>query len=155
MFAPQILSLNMSKFNKLRVLEVKQETADAVSVSFEVPAELKQAYNYIPGQYTTLKLNVNGENVNRSYSFCSSPHLNEPLTIAVKKVEGGKGSNFIASNFKPGEEVEVMEPMGNFYTTITPANQRHNILFAVGSDITPLLSIFNSVLTHNPKRKFT
>jgi ring-1,2-phenylacetyl-CoA epoxidase subunit PaaE len=152
---PRKRKLNMSKFNKLRVLEVKQETADAVSVSFEVPAELKQSYNYIPGQYTTLKLNVNGENVNRSYSFCSSPYLNEPLTIAVKRVEGGKGSNFIASNFKPGVEVEVMEPMGNFHTTISPANQRHYVLFAGGSGITPVLSIFKSVLAHEPNSKVT
>ncbi|HLP22156.1 MAG TPA: FAD-binding oxidoreductase, partial [Chitinophagales bacterium] len=73
----------MSKFHKLKVSAVNNEIADAVSVSFEVPAELKSNFNYLPGQYTTLKLSINGEHVNRSYSFCSSPHLNEQLTIAV------------------------------------------------------------------------
>src|SRR5579872_6798531 len=88
----------MSKFNKLRVVEVKNEIADAVSISFEVPAGLKENYQYKPGQYTTLKLSIEGENVNRSYSFCSSPYVNEALTIAVKRVAGGKGSNFINDN---------------------------------------------------------
>ncbi|MDB5284070.1 MAG: 3-ketosteroid-9-alpha-hydroxylase, partial [Bacteroidota bacterium] len=98
----------MSRFNKLKVIEVKNEIADAVSISFDVPAALKDSYNYKPGQYTTLKLSIEGEHVNRSYSFCSSPYLNEPLTIAVKRVAGGKGSNFINDNFKPGYELEVM-----------------------------------------------
>src|SRR5688500_15439112 len=103
----------MSKFHKLKVSAVKNEIAEAVSVSFDVPNELKQNFSFLPGQYTTLKMNVGGENVNRSYSFCSSPFLNEPLTIAVKRVPGGKGSNFINDNFRTGVEIEVMEPMGN------------------------------------------
>src|SRR5687768_1820857 len=113
----------MSKFHKLKVNEVKNEIADAVSVSFDVPAELKQSFNFFPGQYTTLKLNIEGEQVNRSYSFCSSPYLNEPLTIAVKRVAGGKGSNFINDNFTPGVEIEVMEPMGNFHSPLNENNE--------------------------------
>src|SRR5271169_3111445 len=110
----------MSKFHKLKVAAVKPEIADAVSVSFEVPNELKPNFAYKPGQYTTLKLSVEGEQVNRSYSFCSSPFLDEPLTIAVKRVAGGVGSNFINDNFRPGLEIEVMEPMGNFHSPIEP-----------------------------------
>ncbi len=143
------------KFHKLRVSEVKNEIADAVSVSFEVPAELKQHFNFFPGQYTTLKLVIDGENVNRSYSFCSSPFMNEPLTIAVKRVTGGKGSNFINDNFKPGVEIEAMEPMGNFHSTISENNEKHYILFGGGSGITPVISILKSVLAKELKSKVT
>ncbi len=143
----------MSKFHKLKVGEVKNEIADAVSVSFQVPAELKEAYNYKPGQYTTLKLVINGENVNRSYSFCSSPFAGEPLTIAVKRVAGGKGSNFINDNFKPGFELEVMEPMGNFHSPIDSSNAKQYVLFGGGSGITPVMAILKSVLLKEPQSK--
>ncbi len=145
----------MSKFHKLKVSEVKNEIADAVSVSFEVPQSLKENFNYLPGQYTTLKLNIEGENVNRSYSFCSSPFTNEPLTIAVKRVTGGKGSNFINDNFKPGVEIEVMEPMGNFHSIISETNEKHYLLFGGGSGITPVMAILKSVLAKEPKSKVT
>lgn len=145
----------MSKFHKLKVKEVKAETAEAVSVSFEVPAELASNFNYLPGQYTTLKLVVNGENVNRSYSFCSSPFMNETPTIAIKRVAGGKGSNFINDNFRPGFEVEVMEPMGNFHSPLSESNSKHYILFAGGSGITPVLSILKSVMVKEPNSRVT
>lgn len=145
----------MSKFHKLKVLEVKNEIAEAVSVSFAVPDELKQSYLYKSGQYTTLKLSINGEHVNRSYSFCSSPFLNEPLTIAVKRVAGGKGSNYINDNFKPGVEIEVMEPMGNFHSTIEESNRKHYVLFAGGSGVTPIISILKSVLAKEPHSRVT
>ncbi|HWB63381.1 MAG TPA: FAD-binding oxidoreductase, partial [Chitinophagales bacterium] len=145
----------MSRFNKLKVIEVKNEIADAVSITFLVPDELKATYAFKPGQYTTLKLMVDGENVNRSYSFCSSPFLNEPPTIAVKRVAGGKGSNFINDNFRPGVEVEVMEPMGNFHSPISPENEKHYILFGGGSGITPVMSILKSVLAVEPKSRVT
>jgi ring-1,2-phenylacetyl-CoA epoxidase subunit PaaE len=145
----------MSKFHKLKVSAVNNETADAVSVSFEVPADLKNTFQFLPGQYTTLKLTVNGEQVNRSYSFCSSPFMNEPHTIAIKRVEGGKGSNFINDNFKPGFEVEVMEPMGNFHSTLSEQNSKHYILFGGGSGITPVISILKSVLVKEPSSRVT
>ncbi|HRG88341.1 MAG TPA: ferredoxin--NADP reductase [Chitinophagales bacterium] len=145
----------MSKFHKLKISAVKNEIAEAVSVSFDVPESLKANFNYLPGQYTTLKLNINGESVNRSYSFCSSPFANEPLTIAVKRVEGGKGSNFINDNFRAGVEVEVMEPMGNFHSVMAESNEKHYVLFGGGSGITPVMAILKSVLIKEPKSKVT
>jgi ring-1,2-phenylacetyl-CoA epoxidase subunit PaaE len=149
------INYKMSKFHKLKVSEVKNEIADAVSISFEVPVDLKQNFNFMPGQYTTLKLNIDGEPVNRSYSFCSSPYLGEPLTIAVKRVAGGKGSNFINDNFRAGVEIEVMEPMGNFHSTISESNEKHYLLFGGGSGITPVMSILKSVLSKEQKSKVT
>lgn len=145
----------MSRFHQVKVLDVKQETADAVSVSFVVPHELKANFSFLPGQYTTLRLSINGEQVNRSYSFCSSPVIDEPLTIAVKRVENGKGSNFINDYFKSGVEVELMEPMGNFYADLEGNNAKHYILFGGGSGITPVLSILKSVLVKEANSKVT
>lgn len=145
----------MSKFNKLRVLNVQAETSDAVAVSFEVPQALSSQYQYLPGQYTTVKLHVDGAVLNRSYSFCSSPYANEPLTIAVKRVEGGRGSNFINDVFKPGYEVELMEPMGNFHPTLSAANKKQYILFGGGSGITPVISILKSVMLAEPDSTVT
>lgn len=145
----------MSKFHKVKIAAVQQETADAVSVTFDIPESLQQTFRFLPGQYTTLKMVVNGEHVNRSYSFCSSWYMNEPATIAVKRVTGGKGSNYINDHFKPGTEVEVMEPMGNFHTALSPANAKHYVLFAGGSGITPVLSILKSVLIAEPSSRVT
>jgi ring-1,2-phenylacetyl-CoA epoxidase subunit PaaE len=91
---PQIKEV-MPQFNKLKVQTVVNETGDSVSVSFEVPDSLLVNYQFQPGQDTTLRLNINGEMVNRSYSFCSSPYAGEPMTIAVKRVQGGKASNHV------------------------------------------------------------
>jgi ring-1,2-phenylacetyl-CoA epoxidase subunit PaaE len=143
----------MSKFNHLKVQSVVSETPDAVSVSFEVPDSLLVNYQYKPGQYTTLKLTINGEQVNRSYSFCSSPYAGEPMTIAVKKVEGGKGSNFVNDQLKPGMDIEIMEPMGNFHSELSATNEKLYLLFGGGSGITPLFSILKSVLIKEPKSK--
>jgi ring-1,2-phenylacetyl-CoA epoxidase subunit PaaE len=145
----------MSKFHKLTIAAVTNETADAVSVSFHVPEALKEVFRFKPGQYTTLKLQINGEQVNRSYSFCSSPYLNELPAIAVKRVEGGKGSNFINDHFKAGAEAELMEPMGNFHSDLSASNAKHYVLFAGGSGITPIISIAKSVLLAEPGSKVT
>ncbi len=145
----------MSRFHTLKVSAVKNEIEEAVSVSFKIPDELKSSFDYQPGQYATLRLNVNGETINRSYSFCSSPYTNEPITIAVKRVLGGKGSNFINDNFKQGVDVEVMEPMGNFYPVLKESNQKHYILIGGGSGITPVISILKSVLVKEPLSRVT
>ncbi|MFN8276469.1 MAG: ferredoxin--NADP reductase [Chitinophagales bacterium] len=145
----------MSKFHTLRVLNVTRETNDAVAVSFDIPAALQSSFQYVPGQYLTLRLPVNGEMVNRSYSFCSSPFAGEAPAIAVKRVAGGKGSNYVNDQLKPGVEVEVMEPMGNFHTPIAATNAKHYLLFGGGSGITPLFSILKSVLLQEPGSKVT
>lgn len=145
----------MANFHKLKVSKVNRETADAVSVSFSVPAELKENFNFIQGQYLTLRLTVNGETINRSYSLCSSPYGDEDPTVAVKRVEGGRASNFINDKVNIGDEVEVMEPMGNFHTPLNDSNQKHYILFGGGSGITPMMSIIKSVLVKEPQSKIT
>lgn len=145
----------MSKFHSLKVSDVMRETADAVSVAFEVPANLKQDYTYKQGQYLTLKFNIKGEELRRSYSICSSPvELNE-LRIAIKKVKDGRISTYINDNLKVGDILEVMIPMGNFFTEMHPNNQKNYILFGGGSGITPMLSILKTVLYIEPQSRVT
>ena len=140
----------MSKFHYLKVIDVTRETADAVSVAFEVPDNLKNDYQYIQGQYLTLKLTINGEELRRSYSICSTPSENE-LRVAVKKVQAGKGSVFINEKIKVGDSIEVMLPMGNFYTPLHPSNKKNYVLFAGGSGITPMMSLIKTILIAEPK----
>ena len=139
----------MAKFHKLKVADVRKETSDCVSVAFEVPSVLKAEFDFIQGQYLTLKLIVNGEEVRRSYSICSGVHEND-LRVAVKRVQAGKGSNFIYDNFKMGQEVEVMTPMGGFHSPMNPYHKKHYVLFAGGSGITPMSSIIKTVLQDEP-----
>lgn len=136
----------MSTFYSLKVLQVQEETKDAVSVSFDVPYELYETFNYKAGQYLTLKFNLNGEEVRRSYSLCSSPALEEPLRVGVKRVKNGLVSNHINDNIKAGDTVEVMPPDGRFFADIKKDNYKTYYLFSAGSGITPILSILRTVL---------
>lgn len=136
----------MSKFYQLKVLETKQETKDSVSVSFDVPYELYETFNYKAGQYLTLKFNLNGQEVRRSYSLCSSPALEEPLRVGVKRVKDGLVSNHINDNVKTGNVVEVMPPDGRFFADVKKDNYKTYYLFSAGSGITPILSILRTVL---------
>lgn len=145
----------MSKFHSLKVSDVVRETADAVSVAFEVPANLKQEYKYKQGQYLTLKFNIKGEELRRSYSICSSPVDENELRVAIKKVKDGRASTYINDSLKVGDMVEVMIPMGNFFTEMNPVNKKNYILFGGGSGITPMLSILKTVLYLEPQSRVT
>jgi ring-1,2-phenylacetyl-CoA epoxidase subunit PaaE len=140
----------MSRFHSLTVKEVTRETADCVSISFQIPAHLSNEFKYLQGQYITFKLNVSGQEIRRSYSVCSSPLTDADLRVAVKKVKDGRGSTFLNENVKEGDVLEVMTPMGNFYTSMNATNKKEYILFAGGSGITPMLSIIKSVLKAEP-----
>ncbi len=135
----------MAKFHKLKIADVRTETAECVSVSFYIPESLKNDFKFIQGQYLTLKLVVKGEEVRRSYSICSGVMDNE-LRVAVKRVKDGRGSNFINDTFKVGAEVEVMPPMGGFHSPMKAEHKKQYVLFSGGSGITPMLSIVKTVL---------
>ncbi|MEO5643864.1 MAG: 2Fe-2S iron-sulfur cluster-binding protein [Bacteroidia bacterium] len=145
----------MARFHTLKVAEVTRETADCVSVVFDIPANIRGEFNYIQGQYLTLKLKINGEEIRRSYSLCTSPVADRELRVAVKKVKDGRASTFINDSLKAGDEMEVMTPMGNFYSPLSPANKKNYILFAGGSGITPMLSIIKTVLQSEPESSIT
>lgn len=141
-------------FHSLRVKDIRRETNDCVSVLFDVPAELNQAFLFVQGQSLTLKTIINNEEVRRSYSICSSPYDNQ-LRVAIKKVEGGLFSTFANSDLKPGDVLEIMQPSGRFYTPLNPANKKHYVAFAAGSGITPVLSLIKTTLQAEPQSDFT
>lgn len=141
----------MSKsFNSLKVSKITTETADTVSVSFEIPADLKEAYQYKQGQYLTLKFNINGKEERRAYSMSSSP-LESDLTVTVKRVKGGLVSNYMHDNLSVGSEVEVMQPDGRFYSKLDPEHRKSYYMFGAGSGITPLMSIAQTILEKEPQ----
>ncbi len=144
----------MTKFETLTVKEVKQETADCVSVAFDVPASLQENFSFTQGQYITLKHQINGEEARRSYSICSSPLDNE-LRVAIKKVSGGLFSTWANESLKKGMALEVMPPQGKFFTPLNPATKNQYVAFASGSGITPILSIIKTTLLTEPDSSFT
>lgn len=143
----------MSSFYKLQIKEVKKETANAISVLFSVPEELKTAYQFIAGQYVNLKLTLDGKEIRRAYSICSSPNSGE-LRIAIKSVKNGFFSKFANDNLKAGDLLEVGVPEGKFTFEPNPERQKNYAGFVAGSGITPVMSILKSVLESEPKSSF-
>ena len=125
-----------SHFRTLRIEDIRRETADCVSVAFAIPLSYQEEFRYRQGQNITLKLKMEGEEIRRSYSICSSPLENE-LRIAIKKVPGGLFSTYANEQLQKGQELEVLPPSGKFYTELHPGNRKHYLAFAAGSGITP------------------
>lgn len=142
------------KFHLLKIKDVIRETEEAVSISFDIPDEFRNDYAYRSGQYLTLRADINGEDIRRSYSLCSAPHEKE-WRVAVKQVENGKFSTFANTELKAGMELQVMTPTGNFLVDTNPMNKKSYVLFAAGSGITPILSIAKSVLISEPESDVT
>jgi ring-1,2-phenylacetyl-CoA epoxidase subunit PaaE len=144
---------HVPKFHRLAVDDLRRETADAVSMTFAIPGELTQDYAFAPGQYLTLRTTMDGEEVRRSYSICSSPDDHE-LRIAVKKVDGGAFSSWALDELKSGDELDVMTPTGRFGVAHTPGEARIHVGFAAGSGITPIMSIVRGILAREPNSRF-
>lgn len=138
-----------NNFYKLNVEKVVKETYDAKSIYFDIPTELKEKFLFAPGQYLTLKFKVNGEELRRAYSICTSP-LNDEMAVTVKRVDGGRVSNHINSNLHSGDTVEVMPPQGKFTIPIQSKNSNDYYFFAGGSGVTPMISIIKTVLEKEP-----
>lgn len=145
----------MARFHTLKVKDIRRETADAVSIAFEIPPQQQPEYQFKQGQYVTLKLKVDGEEIRRSYSLCTSPYSEKELRVAVKEVSGGKASTYINRHLKVGDQMEVMTPMGNFTTALSGAKAKNYVLFAGGSGITPMMSILKSILYVEKQSKIT
>ena len=141
-------------FEQLTVREVRRETNDCVSIAFEIPDTLKNSFQFLQGQYITLKTKIGGEEVRRSYSICSSP-LDDELRVAVKKVPQGVFSTYANEILKAGDQLDVMPPIGKFFTQLLPEQKKNYVGFAAGSGITPLLSIIKTTLQTEQESTFT
>lgn len=144
----------MAKFHPLKVADIRRETADSVSIAFEIPSAFINEYQYTQGQYVTLKMDINGEEIRRSYSLCSSPKADADFRIAAKKVRDGRMSVALNDSLKVGDVIDVMTPMGNFYN-ISSTKNKNIVLFAGGSGITPMLSIIKTILKDDTSCQLT
>ena len=133
----------MAQFHKLTIKEVKKETADAVSITFDVPEKLKDDFQFKAGQYITIKKEIDGKEVRRAYSICSDPNT-DVLKVAVKAVEGGTFSVFATNRLNAGDKLEVSKPEGRFI--LEPQSGKNYIAFAAGSGITPIMAMAKASL---------
>ncbi|WP_430404283.1 1,2-phenylacetyl-CoA epoxidase subunit PaaE [Fluviicola sp.] len=142
------------KFHPLVVQDVRKETDDTVSIAFEIPSELTNDYQFVSGQYITIRKIIDGEELRRSYSICATPQDGE-LRVAVKRVEDGRFSSWATSDLKTGEVLDVMTPSGHFQIIPEISATKSYALFAAGSGITPIISIAKTILTNEPMSTVT
>ena len=136
-------------FFKLTIKNKQTETPDTTTIEFDIPAELQDTFHYKQGQYITIRLNIDGKELRRSYSMSSSP-LENRLAVTVKKVSGGKASTYLHDKAKAGDTIEIARPDGRFYADLDPDKRRTYYLFAAGSGITPMMSIIRATLEAEP-----
>ena len=144
----------MSKFHSLTIKELKKETPDAVSVVFDIPAELTNEFNFIAGQYVTIKTTIAGKEIRRAYSICSAPNCGE-LRIAIKAVDNGTFSVFATTILKEGDVLKVSKPEGKFILETSSKNKNNYVGIAAGSGITPIMAMLKATLIEEPKSTFT
>ncbi|HEX4875451.1 MAG TPA: 1,2-phenylacetyl-CoA epoxidase subunit PaaE [Chitinophagaceae bacterium] len=141
-------------FHPIPVKEVRKETHDCVSVLFDVPESLQEEFAFVQGQSLTLRAKINGHEVRRTYSICSSP-LEKQLRVAIKKVKGGVFSGYANDRLKKGDVIELMPPVGKFNSELNPAQSKNYLAFAAGSGITPVISLIKTTLATEPGSSFT
>ena len=141
------------RFHPLQIVDVRHDAADAVVLTFDVPDALKTAYRFVPGQYLTLRAEIEQRDVRRSYSICSAP--GEPgLRVGIKHVDGGLFSGWANSALRAGDTIAVMTPEGRFGLEPQPGSARTFAAFVAGSGITPVLSLMQALLTHEAGSRF-
>ena len=143
----------MSKFHSIKVADIYKETKDCSVITLEIPEALKNEFQYKQGQHLTVKATVDGSEVRRNYSLCSSP-MESKWQVAVKKINGGLFSSYVNDTLKKGDFIDVIAPHGTFNTEVNPNKAKNYIAFAAGSGITPLLSIIKTHLAVELKSTF-
>jgi ring-1,2-phenylacetyl-CoA epoxidase subunit PaaE len=141
-------------FHSLKILDVTQETDQAIAVTLEPDPSLIDAFAFQPGQHLTFRADIGGEDVRRNYSICAAPNDGR-LRVAIKQVEGGRFSSWALETMKAGGAIEAMAPRGHFTWKFEPSAQNHYLAFAAGSGITPVLSLIKAGLAAEEKSRFT
>tara|TARA_R110001583_G_scaffold76290_1_gene208973 strand:- start:6324 stop:7397 length:1074 start_codon:yes stop_codon:yes gene_type:complete len=144
----------MNQFHSLTVSDLRRETRDSISLAFDIPEDLAQSYQFKQGQFLTLRTQIDGQEVRRSYSICSGVQDAE-IRVAIKRVPDGLFSTFANDAIKVGDVLDVMPPLGHFYSELDPDRHGDYLLVAAGSGITPILSIAKTTLATEPHSKIT
>jgi len=143
----------MADFYNIKVLDIYKETKDTVVITFDIPEDLKSIFKFKQGQHLTLRKEINGEDIRRNYSLCTSPLDNE-WKVAVKTIRQGVFSNYAFNELKKGDELQVMPPHGEFFVEVDETTSNNYVAFAAGSGITPMLSIIKTHLQKEPNSTF-
>lgn len=143
-----------ARYHTLRVADVRRETPDCISVTFDLPRELEPDYQFVQGQHIGLRTTLDGEELRRSYSICSGLDDGE-IRVAIKKIGGGKFSQWANDTLKVGDSIDVMTPEGRFFTPLDATHGKHYAAFVAGSGITPVLSLIRTTLAREPQSRFT
>ena len=145
--------MNAPSFHSLVVEAIEHDTDDAVVVTFAVPPALADAFRFRHGQYVTLRVGLDGEELRRSYSICSP--VGGPLRVGIKQVDGGAVSSWANTELRVGDTIDVMTPAGRFTSELDPAAAHRYVCVAAGSGVTPVLSIVSTVLAAEPLSQVT
>ncbi|MFC5047719.1 2Fe-2S iron-sulfur cluster-binding protein [Aquimarina hainanensis] len=143
----------MSTFHSLSIKDITRETSKAVAITFDIPTSLKEQYQFIPGQYLTLKTTINGNEVRRAYSICSAPD-DHFISVAIKEIENGLFSTYANQQLTSDDVIEVHPPEGTFTLATSPTANKTYCAFAAGSGITPIMSMIYAVLQNEPNSRF-
>ncbi|WP_036284965.1 1,2-phenylacetyl-CoA epoxidase subunit PaaE [Microbacterium luticocti] len=143
-----------ARFHTLDVAEVRPLTDDAVEVTFAVPDELAGDYDYLAGQHVALRVQLDGQELRRSYSLCRPPRRGA-ISVAIKRDVGGRFSTWAQTELHPGDRIDVMSPQGSFTTRLEDLDGRHLVGIAAGSGITPLMALATTVLARSATSRFT
>jgi ring-1,2-phenylacetyl-CoA epoxidase subunit PaaE len=143
-----------ARFHPLKVAEIVAETADANSIRFEVPPELRDTFAFKAGQHLTLKAEIGGEEVRRNYSLCTAP-ADGDWRVTVKRIAGVVFSNWVADNLRAGDTLDVLPPHGSFTCDFDVSKSRRFVGIAGGSGITPIMSLIRTALSREPGSRFT
>lgn len=143
----------MHTIHELTVSSVEKNTPETVVVTLDAPSELREEFSYNQGQHLTLRTDINGEDIRRSYSICSSVADSE-LKVAIRKVEGGRFSCYANEKLKAGDKLGVLAPAGHFYVDLDKGAERTYVAFASGSGITPIMSIIKTTLETESNARF-
>lgn len=143
----------MLHFHTLTIQSIAHTTPEAIVVTFDVPESLKNSFQFVQGQHVTLRCEIDGEDVRRSYSICCGVS-HKHIKVGIKRVPGGVFSEYAHKHFKPGQQVDVMAPTGSFHTPLNASEQKRYAAFVAGSGITPVMSIIETTLSEEPDSSF-
>ena len=142
----------MAQFHDIKIADIAKETSDCSVITFDIPEPLKDDFAFRQGQHLTLRAIIDGEDVRRTYSLCSSP-FQDLWQVAVKEIPGGIFSTYVNNQLAAGDVLEIMEPSGNFGVEVS-ATAKTYVAFAAGSGITPILSMIKAHLEKEPASRF-
>lgn len=150
-----------ARFHTLRVAAVRPLTDASVEVTFAIPEELRDEFDYLAGQHVALRTTLDGHEVRRSYSLCRAEDSGgggdgpRTISVAIKRDQGGRFSTWAQTELRPGDRLDVMSPQGSFTSALADLDGAHVAGIAAGSGITPLMALAATVLARSDTSRFT